>query len=488
MTDQSRSLQATAPQRLHGLAFAVWAFALAVGVLIHEWQRAQPPLSTTGLTVVLAVGVLLRPWSVVRIMALLASMALELIADLPNVFNHTLVIGVVSITLLVWWLFALVRSSDRARDPRFVFASIAPFLRAAFVIVLFSAAISKLNTGFFDASTTCAVWILDAIPFVSIPGGLAGLMIVGGVLVEVAIPTLLLFRRTRFLAILVGMGFGVVTALAGHAPFAGFGWSFYLLFITPGTLGRVLVTLRRALPAQIRGGLAAASSSPVGWLVLGAAALLVMGFMQLLPTDLVGIAKRYGATLAFCLWTLAWAVLLLMNWRHWFRPPPLTWGRFGAGHVVFAVALLLVVLNAASPYLGLKTRFSFTMFSNLQTEPGRWNHVVIPEAIRIFGLQDGLVRFDEVSDPALAAQLDFYTGRKRTSSGAVTGDALGMPLLAAQRVASYFPDATITYQYDGKTYVAAPVSSDPILGLSVPYLVQKLGGFRPLDALDTCQL
>jgi hypothetical protein len=488
MSDEPRMTHAIAPQRLHGLAFAVWAFALAVGVLIHEWQRAQPPVSTVGLTVVLAVGVLLRPWSVLRVMALLASMALELVSDLPNVFNHTLVIGVVSITLVLWWLLVVLRSSDRARNPRYVYPSIAPFLRTAFVIVLFSAAISKLNTGFFDASTTCAVWILDAIPFVSIPAELAGLMIVGGVLVEFAIPTLLLFRRTRFLAILVGMGFGVVTALAGHAPFAGFGWSFYLLFITPGTLGRTVVALRRALPAQVRRWLTTTSTSPAGWLVLGAIALLVMGVMQLLPTDLFGFVKRYGASLAFCLWMLAWAVLLSRSWRHWFRPPPASWGRFGAGHVLCAVALLLVVLNAASPYLGLKTRFSFTMFSNLQTEPGRWNHVVLPEAMRVFGLQDGIVRFDEVSDPALAAQLEVYTGRKRTGSGAVTGDALGVPLLAAQRLASYFPDATITYEYDGKTYVAAPVSSDPILGVSVPYLVQKLGGFRPLDALDTCQL
>ena len=254
MTDQPRSRLAIAPQQLYGLAFAVWAFALAVGVLIHEWQRAQPPLSTTGLTVVLAVGVLLRPWSVLRVMALLASMALELVADLPNVFNHTLVIGVVSVTLLVWWLVTASGRPTTRGTPAGVYSSIAPFLRAAFVIVLFSAAIAKLNTGFFDASVTCAVWILDAIPRVSIPSGFAGLMIVGGVIVEFLIPTLLLFRRTRFLGILVGMGFGVVTALAGHAPFAGFGWSFYLLFITPGTLGRVVVMARRAIPARLANG------------------------------------------------------------------------------------------------------------------------------------------------------------------------------------------------------------------------------------------
>jgi hypothetical protein len=65
---------------------------------------------------------------------------------------------------------------------------------------------------------------------------------------------------------------------------------------------------------------------------------------------------------------------------------------------------------------------------------------------------------------------------------------MGMPLLAAQRLASYFPDATIRYTYDGNAHVAAPVSSDPLLGVPVPLLVQKLGGFRPLDARDTCQL
>ncbi len=488
MTDQPRKRPTVAPQRLHGLAFSIWAFALATGVLIHEWQRAQPPLSTTGLTVVLAIGVLLRPWSVLRVIGLLASFALELAADLPNVFNHTLVIGVVSLTLLVWWLVVFVRSSEQARGPGYVYASTGPFLRAAFVIVLFSAAIAKLNSGFFDASVTCAVWILDAIPRVSIPTAFAGLMIVGGVIVEFLIPTLLVFRRTRFLGILVGIGFAVVTALAGHAPFAGFGWSFYLLFITPGTLGRAVVVARRAIPATVRGWLMSASSSPAGWPVVGAAALLVMGLMQIVPPDVTAVVKRYGASLAFCLWMLAWVVLLLRNRRHWFQPSQARWARSGAGHVVFAVALILILINAASPYLGLKTRFSFTMFSNLQTEPGRWNHVVIPEAIRVFGLQDGVVRFEEVSDPVLAAQLEFYTGPRRTSSGAVAGDAMGMPLLAAQRLASLFPQATIRYTYEGKTYVAAPASSDPLLGVSMPLLVQKLGGFRPLDAQDTCQL
>ncbi|MGI8624212.1 MAG: hypothetical protein ACR2NB_12190, partial [Solirubrobacteraceae bacterium] len=67
----------------------------------------------------------------------------------------------------------------------------------------------------------------------------------------------------------------------------------------------------------------------------------------------------------------------------------------------FAVGLLALVLNAASPYLGLKTEATFAMFSNLQTEPGHWNHLLLPERLRIFDAQDDLVRIVRSSDPRL---------------------------------------------------------------------------------------
>jgi hypothetical protein len=65
------------------------------------------------------------------------------------------------------------------------------------------------------------------------------------------------------------------------------------------------------------------------------------------------------------------------------------------------LGILLLVVNSLSPYLGLKTDSSFTMFSNLQTENGRWNHVFIPEAVRVFPYQDQLVRVTDSNDRAL---------------------------------------------------------------------------------------
>lgn len=127
------------------------------------------------------------------------------------------------------------------------------------------------------------------------------------------------------------------------------------------------------------------------------------------------------------------------------------------------------------------------MFSNLQTEPGRWNHVLVPEVVRVFGLQDGLVRFDEISDPAMAAEVRAYSGPDRWVIGPMgTGNA-SIVLLAARRIAADYPNATVRYEYNGEARVASPVSADPILGGGVDLLTEKLGGFRPVDSIDDCQ-
>jgi hypothetical protein len=244
----------------------------------------------------------------------------------------------------------------------------------------------------------------------------------------------------------------------------------------------------RLLPRPVARGLATVSDSPLGWVVLGAAALIVMGVVQLLPEATIAIIKPKGASLALCVWILTWGVLLAVNWRHWLVMVPTPRRTFAAGHAVFAVALVLILVNAASPYLGLKTRFSFTMFSNLQTEPGRWNHVVIPEAVRIFDTQRGLVEFGDVSDPVLAKEIAEYSGPDRWSSGAEHSDTARMPVLMAQAIVSDFPNATVSYELDGQPHVAAPVASDPILGTNIPLIIRKIGGYRPLDVEDSCQL
>jgi len=60
---------------------------------------------------------------------------------------------------------------------------------------------------------------------------------------------------------------------------------------------------------------------------------------------------------------------------------------FSASGLVVAIALF----NAACPYLGLKTKYTFTMFSNLVVEGGRSNHFLWPASWQIFGLTHNCV-------------------------------------------------------------------------------------------------
>lgn len=60
----------------------------------------------------------------------------------------------------------------------------------------------------------------------------------------------------------------------------------------------------------------------------------------------------------------------------------------------------LLIFNGMTPYLGLKTETSFTMFSNLRTEGGRNNHLFMP-FIPLANYQDDLL------EPIESNQADF---------------------------------------------------------------------------------
>lgn len=122
--------------------------------------------------------------------------------------------------------------------------------------------------------------------------------------------------------------------------------------------------------------------------------------------------------------------------------------------------MLLVVLNAASPYLGLKTMYSIAMYTNLRTEPGLWNHLLVPESFRVFDLQDGLVQLVSSDDPERVEGIEEFD------------DAQVLP--AAR-------------QFDGVPRVASPVADDPVLGGSLSAAERVLAGFRAIPLDDTCR-
>lgn len=469
-----------APQYLFGgVACAVYAVAFAVGALIHEfqstiaWWMAVPVAAA-------AFWVLLRPASPARLVLLLALLAVECVVSLPNPSNHQVAVGILGFGLGPWWLVWWLRDPVAAADPAEFLRRVGPFLRVSFVLLWAFAALAKLNTGFLDVAASCSVWLLESIPLVEVPRALAPLVIAGAVAVEVLVPLLLLFHRTRPVAIVLAFGFHLVSAFAGHSSFSGFAWSMYVLFLPPAMLARAVVTARHAVPARVRVRVrrtvaVAARRGPValavlvgGW-VLGRYVLLAM-----LPDSLQGGARRWGAVL-LCVAFMGFTGWVLVRLRgHWLPAQgPRASLRVSSGPMLLGIGLL--VFTGVMPYIGLKTQAAFTMFSNVRTEPGSWNHLLVPAAVRVFEWQDGgRVTFLGTDDARLAQYI------ARTGSEEVV-------LLGARRIVYDFPDATVRYRLHGMERTASPVLADPVLGAPLTPAQEWFGAMRPFADGGTCQ-
>lgn len=477
-TTARRDTRSPTGRTFTGAAFSVWAAAFAMGVLIHEAQFIQPPFAFNTLIVTVAFAVILRPSAVWRTILLLALLVVEFVAVLPNPQNHLMFIGVVGATIVLWWLWLRWRAPDQATDPAVMYSRVAPYLRLGFIFMWYFAALAKMNSGFESVSATCAVWILELIPAVHVPAALVPAVIIGTQVLELSVPTLLLFHRTRWLAIILGFNFHLVSALAGHSAFSGFGWSFYLLFLPPVVLARAVVLARRSLPDVARRAVAAVVSHAPAAVVTFAALWMTAAALVPVAYDRPWMLRRWGACLLCVLWMGATAWLLVRLRRHWLphsstAVPPGPRAPLQVRNGLFLIGLAAVLFTAAMPYLGLKTRAAFTMYANLRTEPGHWNHLVIPEAVRVFHWQDADFVFLGSDDSQVTRE---FAEQKAEHT----------VLLGARRIVEDHPDATVHYLLDGVEHESV-VSADPVLGQPPSVVQHWFGAMRPFVEGNTCQ-
>jgi hypothetical protein len=461
-----------------GTAYAAWAVAFAVGALIHSWQGVQANLSigVIGTAVAIAsVLVLLRPTSPPRLMVLLVALLVEIVFDLPDLVNHLVVVAVLGLTLLPWWLVLRLRDPAAAQDPAQVYRRVGPYLRIAFILSFAFAALAKLNSGFLDVVGTCSVAILDSIPMVHVPTSLAPLTAWGTIALELAIPTLLIFHRTRPFAIVLGFGFHLLSALAGHASFSGVAWCFYVLFLPPAMIAAAVQTTADAVPDRLAGLGRRALASPVGTV----GAFTIGWIVAVIVVDVLpgGVQWRvhWMSAAALCTVWMSFAGWLLVAHRREWLPARGPRASLRVSSPLMLVGIGLLVLTAATPYLGLKSRAAFTMFSNVRTEPDHWNHLLLPEAMRVFHWQDGEVRFLGTDDPKLDAAIAEHSQDGRTV------------LLEARRIVADFPEVTVRYELDGVERLASPVADDDVLGRPLTETQSLFGAMRPYTDEPRCQ-
>lgn len=459
--------------------FAIFAGLFAMAVLLDRASLGDWEVVSHDTVVSLAaIFLLLRPTSVPRFVALLIAQLIHAAIGSPVMTNHWTLIAFSSLAILINLAVAMVRREGWLADPGAVYRRVAPVLRIQVLLLYSIAAFAKLNGDFFDPALSCGAALAQDL-FSTGPLRLAASWqdwpaIVGTVALEASLPLLLLIRRTRLIAVFAGGTFHVILAVAGHVSFSGFAIAFYALFLPDDLPDRL-----RALRAS--NGRLRAWTDRVAAFAAQRAALPLLGGMWILASFAVSygpdrvLSAIHVATAALFLVYVATLTIVLLRALAGDAAPAYRRRPFRLAHPGWALAPLFAVILGVSPYLGLRTQNTFTMYSNVQTEDGQWNHALLPQAVQIFSLQDDPVRMVTSSDPLLARHA-------RSGTRLVWWDF--------RRYASDRPDASVVYEYRGRRRAVARVGDDAILSRSPNALAEKVLIFRniPPREANTCRI
>ncbi len=460
-----RTSQGASPGTTDLLARRLLAICLPASVLFsltssQYWAAAfvQAPVSAVLQTLLAAAAwmSLRRPDAPGRLLTVAALVVVNTAYELPEVPNHRLTITLVALALLVAYATRARRGWDATVRETFATG------RWLVLVIYAFAAFAKLNGTFTDPTTSCASDFAGDIAY--FPDRLFPAAIAGAIVIEGGLVPLLLGRRTRTFGVFLGLlfHFGLSLNFLKH----------FLDFSSAMTCGLVLFLPLDAVERSLGGAGDAARRTERFSRALAAAFLGIAAVVM--PVDLVAMARlpsipvlgyaRQLVWLAYASAVIAVSARCLFERR--LRPVDHAF-RIGRASILL---VLLAFLNGSSPYLGLKTRTAFSMYSNLDLDADRSNHWLVPRSADLLGLLRDRVQVVSTTIDALAPY-------------AVEG--VELTFLEFSRLCARAEAGQVEYRRNGESgHFVAGRDAVP----RSPWLARKLTLFQPLGegAADAC--
>ncbi len=461
--------QEASPPQLDRLT--LFTFFWGITRLFHHfsfpvWVDTLAPLSWG--VFLTAIWGMVQPRSILALIALLTMSILRTIHWMPFHPNHILFEVIVDAGILLailYQAFKALRSGKSLADRGFreaIFQSFAPMGAISLTILYFFGTFHKLNTDYLNLDIGCGTILTEGIIGKPVPTWLKIVVTYGTLLVEGGIPLLLLFSRTRMAGLLLGILFHFLLAFNLHPGIYSFSallygyWLFYLPPNVTGHLhaaGHTLSTYLRELPRRML---------LISLLLMATSLALATAYIWHLGLFLVGLVY-------FWLFALVYLGVFLYLVRVQGMGVSQRWKSFRLTNPVLFIFPVLVALNGFSPYLGLKTESSFSMFSNLRTEGGQNNHLFMPAFTQTTGWQDKLVKIRQTD----VKEFNKYMRDKQL-----------ITLFEFQRIISTKNhDLFVDYELNGqpaRLEVINGKANNPALVQRHSWLAYKLLHFRPV--------
>ncbi len=424
----------------------------------------------------LAIAVIVRPDHRLARTGLAAAIVVSAIVEAPLIGNH-------------WWLAAAISTAALLARPwrpepgphpepgpvaggepggtgfaeRF-----APTARAILLVFYSFAAFAKLNSGFLDPVESCARFFANQglsfwrLPEVAGDGPVAPVLPWIALVIELAVPVLLVTRRSRRIGVFVAVVFHLLLTLDLHQHFYDFTLVLIPLFALFAPAG-FLAAIDRALPRLRLGG---------GWPWIALFGAQVVAFHLPLP----GPTRRIAVAVAWATWLALASFIgrgLLAAWRE--RRPGITEAiSLRPTNLAGLAVAAIVLLNGLSPYLELKTATGFNMYANLTTADGTSNHLVVSRTAGLRRDQAATIEILSSDEEGLAAYAD-------------TGFAL--PVVNLQDYLADHPEVSVDYRLDGVVVEHRPDRPGPVTPSAMGWATERFALFRAVPTADppACQ-
>ena len=404
--------------------------------------------------------------------------------DLPSAANHS-VLGLLMDGLLLVGC-TLSSRADAASRPRALWSALRGPVRATTAVVYFFATFHKLNSSFFDPEVSCAtsqlqkIFELHGLEEFRPSAAALSFNIYLTLAFEAGILVLLLWPRFTHLGALLGLLFHTGLAWASFFDFATVVFAMYLFFFSWEHLEERM----KAIPRWGQPLFFAAFAA------LAATSFWFHGYRRD-ATVIEGREASLTADTLICLFWMAmvWPLLLPL----FLRPAALRADpRWSGARVAWAIPLL-ALFNGATSYLGLKTVANYSMFSNLRTEGGRTNHLILPAGLFSFaGYQDDLaeVAFLRRTEPD---EWPFWVRLRggdrwvrRNSRWVSELPRARVPFAELRRTLQLWKEigfihVAVGYQRGGTFRFVEDAFQDPELMQPLPFWQRKLMAFRAVD-------
>jgi hypothetical protein len=439
------------------LFIAMWGLA-HIGHFLRKGSVLDP---FAWISLFLAILLVAKPESCKRLAALAAMQLFYLFIEMPFTDNHLYIMGFINAGLLI----AAIRSYTGKSNYLPMINHSMRYISAAFLIAYFAAAFAKLNSGFFDINHSCAVTMFyDSASLITdhhfLPSSLESILPYYVTITELSIPLLLVFRRTRYVGIVVLVLFHIGISLSPTATALDFTIALFALsipFLDNEAKKGVISSFHALSKRVIQLFSSSKYSYPLAvffvlFLIKSVSRLIFVGvdpyWLLLAPSALL-----FGGILIHTVFQKG----LLSGLNKTYTP-------FSALNTIHYILLLLLIVNAASPYLGIKTIGTFTMYSNLQTENSTSNHFLIDRYFHSMPMDD-MIEIKH-SDHSL---LSWYSQEDRM----ITYHEL-------RRVLSGSPESSVQFIRGGEEFRFDKAKNEEEL-VTKNFIHHKLMGHRAFD-------